>query len=180
MKKYKSLLAAGAFLISSASLVSCNNEKSEVAAKEKVHVEEFLQKAASNDMFGMMTGMLAGDQGKEKKVSEYGQQLYHVHSRTSPAIETIAKHKNVKLPNVMDAEKKVLVDSLEVKKGKEFDKTFAEVQVTAHEEAVALYEKADKEVSDPEIQAFIDQILPVLKEHLQEAQKLKNAMAKLN
>ncbi|WP_192821569.1 DUF4142 domain-containing protein [Rufibacter sp. LB8] len=179
MKKSKIWIVASALFLSSASLVSCNNKASEETASEKVKVEKFLQKAASNDMFGMMTGMLAGDQGKEQKVAAYGQQLYHVHSRTSPAIENIAKRKNVKLPNVMESEKKVLVDSLEVKKGDEFDKSFADVQVAAHEEAVALYEQADKELTDPEIQAFIDQILPVLKEHLQEAQQLKTAVAKL-
>lgn len=159
-------------------MVSCNSVDKEAYAADQVKVEKFLQQAATNDNFQLMAGMMANDQSKSGNVGALGEKIYHVHSRTNPVLEEIAKKKSVKLPAGMGSEKKAIVDSLEVKKGADFDKTFAEVEVKAYEEAVAVYEKADKEVVDKDVQAFIDQILPVLKEHLSEAVALQSELAK--
>ncbi len=163
----------------SMTLVSCNKVDKEAVAADQEKVEQFLKQAATNDNFQLMAGMMAEDQAEKGAVGALGQKIYHVHSRTTPVLAEIAKKKDVTLPAEMGSEKKALVDSLETKEGEEFDQTFAEVEVAAHEEAIALYEKADKEVTDPDVQSFIDQILPVLKEHLAEAQELKNTVAQV-
>jgi putative membrane protein len=177
MKTYRLKMLALSFFMSSLAFVSCSKVDKEAVAADKVKVEEFLQKAATNDNFQLMAGMMAEDQAKKQEVGALGQKIYHVHSRTSPALEEIAKLKSVTLPAEMGSEKKALVDSLESKKGEAFDQTFAEMEVAAHQEAIAFYEKAGKEVADKDVQSFIDQILPVLKEHLAEAQDLKNALS---
>ncbi|MGV3541447.1 MAG: DUF4142 domain-containing protein [Rufibacter sp.] len=175
MKKISLLILGSAFALSTTTLVSCSNANQEAAAADKAKVEEFLQKAVATDRFELMAGMMAADQGKE--VDAYGQKLVHIHSRTSPVLESMAKQRRVELPAEMPTDKKAIVDSLEVKKGEEFDQTFTEAQLEVQQETVALYEKADKEVEDKEIQAFIDQVLPVMKEHLAELKELKNAVA---
>jgi putative membrane protein len=177
MKKFNVWMLASSFIMSSMTLVSCNKVEKEASAADRVKVEQFLKQAASTDNFQLMAGMMAEDQSEKGEVGALGQKIYHVHSRTTPALAEIAKKKDVTLPAEMGSAKKALVDSLEAKKGEAFDQSFAEVEVAAHEEAIALYEKADKEVNDPDVQSFIDQILPVLKEHLAEAQELKNAVA---
>ncbi|ALI98046.1 hypothetical protein DC20_02460 [Rufibacter tibetensis] len=167
-------------MMGSMTLVSCNKTEKEASAADRVKVEQFLKQAATNDNFQLMAGMMANDQTESGEVGALGQKIYHVHSRTTPVLAEIAKKKDVQLPAEMGSENKALVDSLEAKKGEEFDQTFAKVEVAAHEEAIAFYEKADKEVSDPDVQQFIDQILPVLKEHLAEAQELQNAVAQVD
>ncbi|GAB2549579.1 DUF4142 domain-containing protein [Rufibacter soli] len=178
MKKSNIWLVASSFVLGSLGMVSCNTVDKEAYAKDQVKVEKFLQEAATTDNFQLMAGMMAGDQAKSGDVGALGQKIYHVHSRTTPVLADIAKQKDVKLPAEMGTEKKAIVDSLETKKGAEFDKSFAEAEVKAYEEAVAVYEKADKEVADKDVQAFIDQILPVLKEHLSEAVALQTELAK--
>ncbi|WP_210463857.1 DUF4142 domain-containing protein [Rufibacter roseolus] len=177
MKNINVWMLASLFSMSSMTLVSCNKVDKEASAADHQKVEQFLKQAATNDNFQLMAGMMAEDQSKKGEVGALGQKIYHVHSRTTPVLAEIAKKKAVELPAQMGSEKKALVDSLETKKGEEFDQTFANLEVEAHEEAIAFYEKADKEVTDPDVQQFIDQILPVLKEHLAEAQELKNAVA---
>ncbi len=166
-----------AFFMGSLTLVSCSKVDKEASAAEKAKVQEFLTQAASTDNFQLMAGMMAGDQGKKADVGALGQKIYHVHSRTTPVLAEIAKKKDVQLPAEMGTAKKALVDSLEAKKGADFDEAFAEAEIAAHQEAIALYEKADKEVQDQDVQSFIDQVLPVLKEHLTEAQELKNGLS---
>ena len=175
MKKISLLLIGSVFAMSSTTLVSCSSNQQEASAADHAKVEQFLQKAVATDRFELMAGMMAADQGK--KVDAYGQQLVHVHSRTSPVLESMAKQRRVELPNEMPSEKKAIVDSLETKEGEAFDQTFTDAQLEVQKETVALYEQAEKELKDQEIQAFIDQVLPVLKQHLAEAQELKNAVA---
>ncbi|RNI29475.1 DUF4142 domain-containing protein [Rufibacter immobilis] len=177
MKKQKVWMLASLFSMASFAMVSCNKVDKQANAAEKVKVEQFLKQAATNDNFQLMAGMMAEDQGKTGSVGALGQKIYHVHSRTNPVLQEIAKKKAVELPAEMGSAKKALVDTLEAKKGEQFDESFAEVEVAAHEEAIAFYEKADKEVKDPDVQSFIDQILPVLKEHLSEAQALRSELS---
>ncbi|RNI31099.1 DUF4142 domain-containing protein [Rufibacter latericius] len=180
MKKFNVLMLTSSMLMSGMTLVSCNKVDKEATAADHVKVEKFLKQAATNDNFQLMAGMMAEDQSKKGEVSALGQKIYHVHSRTTPVLAEIAKKKAIELPAQMGSEKKALVDSLENKKGEEFDQTFADLEVTAHQEAIAFYEQADKEVADPDVQQFIDQILPVLKEHLAAAQELKDAVAQVD
>jgi putative membrane protein len=51
------------------------------------------------------------------------------------------------------------------------------MMVKDHEKTVALFENAATNVKDPEIKAFAQQTLPVLKQHLASIQKIA---AKLN
>lgn len=181
MKKYSFYLVALMCMCSSIAFVSCTNEKEQqAAAADRAKVEKFLQQAVANDRFELMAGMMAADQGKTDEVDAFGQKLVQVHSRTSPVLETMAKSRRVKIPEEMPVEKKAIVDSLEAEEGAAFDGKFVIAQLAVQQETVALYEKADKEVADQEVQAFIDQVLPVLKEHLAAAQELKNTLAMVN
>jgi hypothetical protein len=64
------------------------------------------------------------------------------------------------------------MDKLQEKSGAEFDKGFCEHAIKDHVEDIQKFEKARSEVQNPELKAFIEQTLPVLREHLQMA---KNA-----
>ena len=48
-----------------------------------------------------------------------------------------------------------------------------EIGVSAHQDAVKLFEKASNDVKDPDIKQFAIQTLPVLQQHLQMAQGLQ-------
>jgi len=160
-------------MISCATLNACNETDEDATASDTAATAEFLKQATAADIFEITAGMMAEDQGDKQKIHSFGQQLVHVHSRTSEALTTLARRKSVQLPEEITVDKKRLINQLEEKEGQEFDQAFTEVQITAHQEAIALYERADKEIQDAEIQGFVDQILPVLKEHLTEIQQVQ-------
>lgn len=176
MKRYNVWMLNAAFLFGSVSLVSCAKEQTAAQKEDTKKVAQFLQKAVETDNFGIVTGILATDKSKAEAVGDYGMTISNVHSKTSPVLEDLAKRKYVEVSQTLPAEKKTLVANLEKSDSLTFDKEFIDVQIAAQQEAVALYEEADKELKDAEIQSFIDQVLPVLKEHLKEAQDLKMAM----
>ena len=78
-----------------------------------------------------------------------------------------------KLPTALDSEHQQMLDELKAKGGKDFDSSYDEIQVKAHEDAVALFDAYAKGGDDPELKKWAGKTLPHLKEHLSMAQKLK-------
>ncbi len=74
------------------------------------------------------------------------------------------------------------IEKLGQKNGDTFDRDFVrEVGIQAHEKDIRKFEKASKDLKDPDRKAFVDKTLPVLREHLAAAERLpqsgKNAAA---
>jgi putative membrane protein len=59
------------------------------------------------------------------------------------------------------------------KDGKDFDRTYDQIQLKAHQDAVALFEAYSKNGDNPELKSWAAATLPHLKEHLSMAEKLK-------
>jgi len=77
------------------------------------------------------------------------------------------------LPSGLDAEHQKMLDDLKMKNGKEFDQSYDEIQVKAHQDAVALFNVYAKSGDDPELKKWAAKTLPNLQRHLTMAQKLK-------
>ncbi|WP_205502185.1 DUF4142 domain-containing protein [Rufibacter psychrotolerans] len=178
MKKTNRWMPLWALLLSSAFVVSCSDDDDDDAAmmEDRTRVATFLQNAAASDLFEITTGEMAQEQGMTSQVQEFGEMLVTDHSATAMDIMEMADERDVTLPTTLPAAKMTIVTRLDAKSGLDFDKDFATVQVQAHQEAVTLYEQADREIRDTEVQAFIDATLPVLRTHLQHAQQLKTAV----
>ena len=79
----------------------------------------------------------------------------------------------VTLPTALDANHQKMLDDLKAKSGKDFDTSYDQTQVKAHQEAVALFEAYAKSGDNSELKTWAAETLPHLKEHLSMAQKLK-------
>ncbi len=167
-------------MISCASLNACDETANKSMDTDKIATEKFLQEATSADLFGITSGMIAEENGKSTAVTAFGHELVRVHSKTSEALATIARHRSIQLPEEIAIDKKKVVNQLEDEKGDAFDQTFVNAQITAHQEMIDLYTQADKQIKDPEIQGFVDQILPVLQAQLVEIQKAQTSLIAMN
>ena len=84
--------------------------------------------------------------------------------------ESLASQKSVTLPTELDAKHKAMHDKLSKLSGAGFDKAYMSHMVTAHKEAVALFEREAKNGTDAEAKSFAEKTLPTLREHLKMAQ----------
>ena len=66
-----------------------------------------------------------------------------------------------------------MLDDLKSKAGKEFDQSYDQIQLKAHQEAVTLFEAYAKGGDNADLKKWATTTLPHLKEHLTMAQKLK-------
>ena len=69
------------------------------------------------------------------------------------------------------------VNKLAKKTGSDFDKAYVERMVDAHEDAIDLFQKASRDVKDPELQAFASKMLPKLQQHQQHARSLEQTVS---
>jgi putative membrane protein len=78
-----------------------------------------------------------------------------------------------RLPAALDSEHQKILDELTAKDGKEFDRQYDQVQLTAHREAVSLFDAYSKNGENVDLKRWAATTLPHLKEHLTVAEKLK-------
>ena len=76
------------------------------------------------------------------------------------------------LPAVMDKAHWAKLDKLNSLNGADFTKAYEDMQVSAHKDAVSLFERYAKGGENADLKAFAAKTLPHLQEHLKLAQDL--------
>ena len=119
---------------------------------------DFVQKAATSDMYEVQAGKLAADKGQSDAVKQFGQQMVDAHSKTTEELASIVKTKNIKvdLPPKLDAKHQKLIEDLNSAAAQDFDKTYANQQVDAHQEAVHLFKKYASKGDDADVKQFAE------------------------
>jgi putative membrane protein len=165
MKK-KSILVPGCGLFASLVLVGAAQAQS---------AQEFVNKVAISDMFEIQSSRLALTKQPDKDTKPFAEKMVRDHQKTSKELKSLVDSGRVKakLPTALDSEHEQMLDGLKAKGGKDFDSSYDQIQVKAHEDAVALFDAYAKGGEDPELKKGAAKTLPHLKEHLSMAQKLK-------
>ncbi len=143
---------------------------------------KFIEEAAGSGMFEVQISQLAASKATDAQVKSYASMLVDHHTAANNELVKIANAKKVELPAAPKRSLRKDIEKIGKKNGAEFDRDYVrEVGIKAHEKDIKLFEKASKDVKDPELKAFVEKTLPTLREHLAQAQKLpqsgKNAAA---
>lgn len=135
---------------------------------------DFVTFAAMSDTFEVETGKLAQDQADAKDVKQLGKKLVKDHTKSSKHLMELAKKEKIEVtpPTELDQRHQAILDGLKAAKGKDFDTAFAQAQVQAHEEGIALFKSFSENGDNDQLKAFARKGLPVLEKHLAMAQKL--------
>ena len=135
---------------------------------------DFVEKVAMSDMYEVQAGKLAADKGQSEAIKTFAQQMVDAHTKTTEELTGIVKSKNLKvdLPTSLDAKHQKLLDDLKNASAEDFDKTYAEQQVDAHQEAVDLFKNYASHGDDADLKQFAQKTLPTIEHHLADAKKL--------
>ena len=136
--------------------------------------EDFVKTVAISDMFEIQAGQLAAEKAQNSDVKSFGQEMVDDHSKTSDDLKELIKDENIKveLPAKLDEEHQTKLDKLKGLSGNQFDKTYVQTQVKAHEQAVSLFEAYAAAGENDDLKDWVEDTLPKLKEHLKEANDL--------
>lgn len=139
---------------------------------------DFVQTAATSDMYEVEAGKIASEKGQSAAIKQFGQMMVEAHSKTSEELKAIvaAEKINVQLPTALDAKHQRLIDALKNAAPADFDKTYAEQQEEAHGDAEDLFEDYADDGDNAALKSFAAKVLPVIKQHKAEADRLEEAL----
>ncbi|ALJ01278.1 hypothetical protein DC20_06760 [Rufibacter tibetensis] len=132
----------------------------------------FMMNAASSGMMEVAAGKLAVTKGKNAGVKKYGQMMVTDHTKSNTELQALAKAKGVTLPTTLMPVHQQHLDMLSKLADLEFDKTYMQHMVEAHEMDIKLFDQEAKTGKDAEIKAFAAKNLPILQAHRKAAQPI--------
>jgi putative membrane protein len=127
----------------------------------------------------ILLGTLAQQRGMSAVVRELGKMMETAHIEAQGRLATLAAQKDITIPSAPTDTAKVTYQNLSEKTGDEFDKTYADLMVSRHKDAIQIYENAARGSNDADIKEWARSSLPNLRKHLQHAQDCKRKTAQL-
>ena len=137
---------------------------------------DFVKEVAISDMFEIESSKLAEQKGNTQEKS-FAQQMVADHTKTSSDLKQMVSGGKVKaeLPSTLDSSQQSKLDKLKDASGKDFSSDFDSDQVSAHKDAVSLFERYAKSGDNADLKDWAGKTLPTLQHHLDMAQELGKA-----
>ncbi|MDB5432655.1 MAG: hypothetical protein JWP35_3771 [Caulobacter sp.] len=139
---------------------------------------DFVPKAAASDMFEVAAAKVALKRSTNPEVKKFAQMMIDAHTKSTAALKKALADSSstVAPPAALPQDLQDKLDDLTKADAKDFDKKYADGQVDAHQSALNLMQRYAQDGDVPAIKAFAASTAPVVQEHLNMAEGLKNGM----
>ena len=134
----------------------------------------FVNKAADGGQAEVQLAQLAAQRASNSEVRAFAQKLVDDHSKVNSELMGLASQKGLTVDK--DDDKDRVYKRLNKKSGMEFDEEFVEHMIDEHEKDVKLFEKAASDAKDSDLRSFASKHVGHLREHLQQAQSLRQTL----
>jgi putative membrane protein len=134
--------------------------------------EDFIKEAATSDMLEIEAAKIAQQKGNadEKKFAE---QMITDHTKTSSELKgMVSGEMKAAIPASLDDASRKKLDKLHDAKTEDFAGEYDPMQVSAHKDAVSLFERYAKGGEDAKLKDWAGKTLPALQHHLEMAQNI--------
>jgi putative membrane protein len=132
----------------------------------------FVKKVADANMTEIQLAKIALEKSEKQDVKDFANRMIKDHGNAQDQLRSIAEKINVPIPEHVSTQHQQTIDRLAKLKGEAFDKAYAKAMVDDHTKVVAMFEKAEGKLKNPDLKKFAQDTLPILKEHLELAKKL--------
>ena len=141
--------------------------------------KQFLLAAAQAGATEIAASKDASGKAASVSVKEFADQMVTDHTKVADELKKLASSKKLTVPDQPDAKQQVIIKKLAALEGQKFDRQYAaDIGVSAHKDAVALFTKASNSAQDPDIKAFATKTLPSLEHHLKMSEDMKARLDK--
>ena len=169
------VIAVSCVLLAGPALAQSMGEKTGVNSALGVtpSTDDFVKEVATSDMFEIESNKL-GEQKGTAQEKTFARQMVTEHTKTSTELKSMVTGGKVKatLPTELDSSHQSKLDKLKAASGKDFSSDFDSDQVSAHKDAVSLFERYAKGGDNAELKDWAGKTLPTLQHHLAMAQDL--------
>ena len=123
-----------------------------------------------------MTEIAAAKIGQERGNAQekaFATQMITDHTKTSEELKSMVPvEARAAIPTALDSSSQSKIDKLKNAKPDDFSSDFDAMQVSAHKDAVSLFERYAKGGEDAKLKEWAGKTLPALQHHLEMAQNL--------
>jgi putative membrane protein len=174
MKKAILAVAVAVALTSTAALAQSVGEKTGVNSALGIapKTEDFIKEAAMSDMLEIESAKVAQQNGNadEKKFAEH---MITDHTKTSSELKSMVSGElTAAIPTALDDSSQKKLDKLKNAKPEDFAAQYDPMQVSAHKDAVSLFERYAKGGDNSKLKDWAGKTLPALQHHLEMAQAM--------
>jgi putative membrane protein len=172
--KRAAFIAVFACLLSSAALAQSVGEKTGVNSTLGIapKTEDFIKEAAMSDMTEIESAKVAQQKGNAEG-KKFAEMMLADHTKTSTELKSmIPANLKAAVPTALDDASQRKITKLRDAKPENFASEYDSMQVSAHKDAVSLFERYANGGEDPKLKDWAGKTLPALKHHLEMAQSL--------
>lgn len=126
---------------------------------------EFAVAAASTNMLEVSLGKLAQQKAIVQEVKDWGKMMEQEHTEAEQKLEAITVKNSIALPTMMSTEDRAIYDDVDDRKYLGFDKKYLRDLKELHERTVKRYAEAATKLTNPELLAYVTEMLPKLRAH---------------
>ena len=135
----------------------------------------FIMEAANGGMTEVDLGKVAAEKGGSEEVKDFGNLMVTDHSKINDQLKSVASEMGVTIPEKVNATHQAMIDKMSKLSGADFDKAYVPAMVKDHKKDIADFEAAEKHVKNAVLKKFIEDSVPVMKEHLEKIEKFDQA-----
>jgi putative membrane protein len=175
MKKFVMSVAAVALLAGAPVLAQSVGEKTGVNSALDISptTADFVKEAATSDMLEIQAAKIAEDKGNAEE-KKFAGQMVTDHTKTSSELRELVSGSAVMadIPTKLDVSSQKKLDKLRDAKPADFAGQYDPMQVSAHKDAVSLFERYSKSGDNPKLKDWAGKTLPALQHHLDMAEAM--------
>jgi putative membrane protein len=174
MKRTAITILATALLFSTSAFAQSVGEKTGVNSTLGISptTADFVKEAAMSDMTEIAAAQIGQERGNAQEKS-FATQMIADHTKTSEQLKSmVPADAKAAMPTALDSSSQSKVDKLKNAKPDDFSSDFDSMQVSAHKDAVSLFERYANGGEDPKLKDWAGKTLPALQHHLEMAQTL--------
>ena len=146
-----------------------------LTATEGEHAAFFVQQATMSDMYEVEAAKIALQRTKSADIRTFAQTMETDHTRSKDQIAKAVQDNNLStpVPKRIDLRHQQLLDQLRRATDADFDRLYVKDQVTAHQEALKVYQHYQPTAQEASLKAVADAGLPMIQHHLDQAKSLQ-------
>jgi putative membrane protein len=116
--------------------------------------------------------------GANKELKAHAKQMMADHKKLGASVAAYASKKGYALPADDEGKSQDKLNSMKGKKGLDWDKAWTDDMLSAHEDAVSLFDTNSGKVKDDELKKLISDALPTLRMHRDMMKQLQDKLKK--
>lgn len=136
----------------------------------------FVSNAAENNMYEIQAANVAQQKAKSADVKAFAKTMGADHTTMLDEMKPLATAAGKPIPSELDQRRKGFLDNLNAASAADFDKTYIDQQVSAHEETLTLLNGYAENGDNADLKAMAAKAAPKVQAHLDRAKSLQSQL----